>query len=345
MKSAIITLTKMYNYGNSLQNYAVQEVLKTFDLNPETIIYEYKSHKELIKYRTKKVLRYKDGKRNDIFDRFEKKFILQSKFKGLKKYNKRADKLFDFYFVGSDQVWNATWYDRYSFIKDAYLLTFTEDSKKIAYAASFGVDDVPDKWKPWFKEHLGRFKAISVREEVGKKIVEDLTDKKAEVLIDPTMMLDNEEWRRIEQNPNVVDGKYVLTYFLSPPNSDAQILCKELGTHYNVVNIMDENISSSVGPSEFLWLFDHTDLILTDSFHGSVFSILFDKPFKVFDRQSADVSMNSRISTLLSKFALERKYAGSGIENDLWEHDYKEAYTVLERERDKAKSFLREAIM
>lgn len=344
MKSAIITLTKMYNYGNSLQNYAVQEVLKAFGLNSETIIYEFRTPMELIKSRIKKLLKYKDGRKKALFDKFEKDYIIQSRFRDIKEYHKKVEDYFDYYFVGSDQVWNATWYDRYSFMKDVFLLSFTNNSKKIAYAASFGVQDLPDKWKPWFREYLGKFKAISVREDAGKNIVEDLTGKTAEVIIDPTMMLDVEVWRKIENDPNVVEGKYVLTYFLSPPNADALRLSDKLGRQYKVININDVIIASSVGPTEFLWLFDHADLILTDSFHGSVFSILFDKPFQVFDRQSKDVSMMSRITTLLSKFGLERKYAGSGIENDLWEHDYEEAYIVLRQERMKAKQFINDAI-
>ena len=345
MKSAIITLTKMYNYGNSLQNYAVQEVLRSFGLNPETIIYEYRSPKERVKCRIKKLLKNNTTSKKALFDKFEREHIIRSKFHNLKGYNKKAEEYFDFYFIGSDQVWNATWYDRYSFMKDAYLLTFTDDRKKIAYAASFGIDSLPDKWKPWFKENLEGFKAISVREHAGRKIVEELTEKKSEVLIDPTMMLDVDEWRMIERNPGIVDGNFVLSYFLSPKCQEAQQLCSVLERNNTIIDLMQQEFVGSIGPSEFLWLYDNAELVLTDSFHGSVFSLLLNKPFQVFDRQSSDESMNSRLSTLLSKFGLERKYASSGIENDLWEHEYSDAYHVLEKEREKALSFIRGAIV
>lgn len=104
------------------------------------------------------------------------------------------------------------------------------------------------------------------------------------------------------------------------------------------------SIEETAGPSEFLWLFDHADLILTDSFHACVFSFLFNKPFVVYDRNWNERNMNSRLETLLSKFSLERKYANSGIENDIWEHDYEEGYKQLEIEREKAIGFLKKAL-
>ena len=112
---------------------------------------------------------------------------------------------------------------------------------------------------------------------------------------------------------------------------------------YELLNPNDK-VAGTVGPSEFLWLFDHADIILTDSFHACVFSFLFNKPFIVYDRNWDGGNMNSRLETLLSKFSLERKYANSGIENDIWEHDYTEGYKELEIERKKSIEFLKKAL-
>ncbi len=346
MKVAIITLTKMYNYGNSLQCYAVQEVLRANGMTPETVIYEYRTYWEQIKDKIKKSIRYGAPltQRKILFDRFEGEYIVCSKFKNLVRPNARAEKYYEYYFVGSDQVWNAVWFDKYPFMKDAYLLTFTENKKKIAYSASFGIDYIPDKWNAWFKDNLRDFKAISVREKTGKLIVDQLTERKAERLIDPTMMLDADEWRKIAKKPQDTLGKYVLTYFLSPKGSNATNLCGQLSDEYEILDIMDGENYGRIGPSEFIWLVDHAEIILTDSFHGSVFSVLFNKPFCVFERQNADVDMNTRLISFLSIFGLERKYVQSNLENDLWEHDYRYAYNALDNERRKTNEFICKAI-
>lgn len=346
MKVAIVTLTKMYNYGNSLQNYAVQEVLRANGLKPETIMYEYRTFKQLIKDNVKKIIGYNnsDTKRKKAFDEFEKKYITKSVFSNLKMHNDKAESRYRYYFVGSDQVWNASWYNRFPFMKDVYLLTFTDDSKKVSYAASFGIDKIPDEWAGWFGVNLSRFKAISVREDAGKKIVECISSKKAQVLIDPTMMLDAVTWRQIEKNPGITDDEYILCYFLSKKCGEAENYCSELEKEHKIINVMDPNITGAVGPSEFLWMIDHASLVLTDSFHGSVFSMLFEKPFLVFDRQSDDQKMNSRLVTLLAKFGLERKYSGLEPTNSIWEHEYSGLFKILAEEREIAIKFIKESI-
>ena len=119
---------------------------------------------------------------------------------------------------------------------------------------------------------------------------------------------------------------------------------KKMG--YEIYNFLEKSqpYIYTAGPSEFIYLISHAQLILTDSFHACVFSFIFNKPFVVYDRKGTQCSMNSRIETLLKKFDLERKYANSNLENDIWEHNYEKGYEQLELERTKVLDFLRKAL-
>lgn len=336
---AIITLTRVYNFGNSLQNYAVQRVLNELGYNAETIIYDSNTLKQKIKRKVKRLLRPNQlsVKKETCFDRFEHDHLRISKFKNLCTHNDQAEERYYRYIVGSDQVWNPSWYNDTQ--KKAYLLTFTDKNKKIAFSASFGLQELPNDWKEWFKRGLSDFSEISVREDAGVRIIKHLIGKDIESIIDPTLLLNLNDWRKIEKKPeSFIEKRYILKYFLSPPTEKANLVLDNVPLE--VIDLM----SLGVGPSEFLWLFDHADLILTDSFHACVFSFLFSKPFIVYDRNWDGCNMNSRLETLLSIFHLERKYAGSDLPNDIWEHDYTEGYRQLEIERKKAIDFLRNAL-
>ena len=102
--------------------------------------------------------------------------------------------------------------------------------------------------------------------------------------------------------------------------------------------------SCKAGPREFLYLIDHADLVLTDSFHACVFSFIFGKPFRVYPREGKETNMLSRINTLLKTFSLERKFSESGLKNDWLEHDYSAGYEALKTEREKAKQYLKSSI-
>ena len=156
------------------------------------------------------------------------------------------------------------------------------------------------------------------------------------------------EWQKIEKRPISVNDsqKYILTYFLSEPSRGATNLILKLSEDYKIIDLnnADCGFSINIGPQEFLFLFDHSELILTDSFHGCVFSILYDKPFVVYDRMSQSENMNSRIITLLEKFGMMRKYAGADLKNDIWEHNYEKISIILDKEKIKTMSFLKKAM-
>ena len=352
-KIAIYTIQD-YNYGNRLQNFATQALLKK--LGHEAISLKTVNYRAIAKdISEKKCKRYIAPaiiflikKLYDEYSCFAKK-DRESNFNLFNRKIKYSYDCittneiilgkYDCVLVGSDQIWNTN----FDFVSINSFLPFHHPNK-IAFSASFGVNAIPHDHK--IVECLNDFKALSVREEAGAKIIKKLTGRDATVLVDPTMLLTKDEWRKVSKKPRRAKEGYILTYFLSPKCDEAITKLKEVRGDKEVYELLNPNdkVAGTAGPSEFLWLFEHADLILTDSFHACVFSFLFNKPFIVYDRNWDGGNMNSRLETLLSKFHLERKYANSGIENDTWEHDYTEGYTQLEIERKTAIDFLKKAL-
>lgn len=341
------------NYGNRLQNYASIQLFKQLGFDVCTLVAE--EQQDLRKIRIKSVI-------NRLA--FEKLSNSQAKWIQLLEFRKFGNKYlnpsfelldgtlnindYSYFAVGSDQVWNPEWY--FGIKKEAFLLTFANQRQKICMAPSFGVENLPAEWEEWFSDNLKTFPSISVREEQGAKIIEKLTSKKATVVLDPTLMLTCEQWEKIKKRPKKINTnkKYILTYFLGGIDEKEEKVIKELednigASTYKLMDNSQPNVLSC-GPCEFLYLIENAELILTDSFHACVFSFLFNKSFLVFDRNGTNVNMNSRLTTLLSKFKLERKYFNSGLENDIWEHDYTEGYRQLEIERKKSFDFLENAL-
>lgn len=349
MKKIGIYTLQDRNFGNRLQNYATQIILQKQGYNVVSFSNSKLSNKILreicrndfvyylfltLKRKIRSVIKQDSGNQ---FNNFNKNISFTSDYIG--KSDFKVGKGYYSIIAGSDQVWNTT----FDWLSSNSFLPFRH-SRKISFAASFGVDSIP--YDQTVVACLNDFKALSVREEAGAKIIKDLTGRDATVIVDPTMLLTKEEWRKVSKKPKGAKEGYILTYFLSPKCDEAITKLEEIREDKEVYELLNPNdkVAGNAGPSEFLWLFEHADLILTDSFHACVFSFLFNKPFIVYDRNWNEGNMNSRLETLLSKFSLERKYANSGIENDTWEHDYTEGYKQLEIERKKAIDFLKKAL-
>lgn len=351
-KIAIYTIQN-YNFGNRLQNYATQSILQVFGyevvslrnyslssykwINRNCVLSTAYSILKKLKLKYKYLVKDKTKKNFYLFDKryikFSDDYIAYNDFS-----NDLGDK-YDAIIVGSDQVWNTS----FKWLSINAFLPFYIP-RKISFSASFGLDSILYDKK--IADCLKNFKKLSVREDAGAKIIKEFTGKDATVLVDPTMLLSSQEWRKISKKPDGAKEKYVLTYFLSLKCDAAKKLLEAVSKDRDVHELLntDDKVASFAGPSEFLWLFDHADVILTDSFHACVFSFLFNKPFVVYDRNWNEGNMNSRLETLLKKFHLERKYVNSGLYNDIWEHDYIEGYKQLDIERKKAIEFLRDAL-
>lgn len=355
-KIGIITIYDDNNYGNRLQNYAVQEIVKKYaekvvTIKNQTITNksentfiknilrkikgEYILLRQYIKSNKKRLKRFKEFDKNINLTKFYFDFCH-------KNYN------YDAYIVGSDQVWNPK-FDR---LRDFELLTFTNCKEKIALSASFGVTNLKEKDTLNAKNALTEFKKISVREDTGKEIINNMTGRKdVETLVDPTMLLDEKDWKIVEKRPRqlnkLIEKKYILNYFLGNLSSKRKKEIERIAKENNckIINILDENDPFyQTGPSEFLYLERNAFLICTDSFHSCIFAILYNRPFIVFDREDNNEKMNSRIETLLNKFELENHWFSEKIKPVQIECDYNNAFKILEEERKKAKEFLTSAL-
>ena len=228
-------------------------------------------------------------------------------------------------------------------------MSFSTKDKNSSYAVSLGVERLEKQFEQIYKEGLKNFNYISVREDKGAEIVKKITKREdIEVLVDPTMLLTQEEWSKIEKKPSQLkDKKYILNYFLGEISKERKKEIEKIAKENDcqIINILDKKDPFYVsGPSEFLYLERNAFLICTDSFHSCVFAILFNTPFIVFNREDKSVNMNSRIETLLSKFKLENRYYKGKIDKDLLKADYIEAYKILEEERKKSLTFLKKAL-
>lgn len=354
-KCAIITITSGTNYGNRLQNYAVQKVLQDIGLEVETLINEENNDNYI--YKLKRIIKLtffrkkykKIFQRIDNFDKFNKQYIDFSKFKiSNKNIPKDIENNYDYFIAGSDQIWNLN--DKKNNIVN--FMGFVKNKTKIAFAPSFGASNIPKDISINISKWINEIDFLSVREDAGKEIIKKLTGRTdAKVLIDPTMLLTDCDWEVISKKPIInIPKKYILNYFLGNLSNEREKEIKRVAKENNceIINILDLNDKYySCGPSEFLYLVKNAFLVCTDSFHSSVFSIIYKKPFIVFDRDSAEKSnnMNSRIDTLLNKFNLnDRRYNENQITLKNLKIDYKLTMEILNEERKKSIEYLKQAI-
>lgn len=353
MKIGVVTIHDTSgNFGNKLQNYAVVKTYEKLGLECHTIATEGKSKriKLFIYYLWRLIVKRESFwgrivrlKNFDIFDQYLNYDTSLLKGKSLDSY--------DVFSIGSDQVWNPNFFIYDKKRKYYHFLSFAGEKKKVCFAPSIGLEQLPTQWKEWFKKYLMTFEYISVREKEGAKIIKELTGKDAEVLIDPTLMLDASEWTEVAKRPNGVefDKPYMVVYFLGGRDdkieNDIKIYAKENNLSiYYLGDATQKNIYYA-GPSEFLYFIQHSKLVVTDSFHGCVFSFLFDRPFLLYDRIGGHADMMSRQKTLFEKFDLKRKYVNSGLKNELLEHDYHAGKEKLALERKRVIDFLKKSLV
>ena len=362
MRIAKLTLDGYNNYGNVLQNYALQKVLESYANTVDTLWHGNDnfmpktwgrwSWKEFIKYIID-YQRFRTKMKNGFFG-YE--MVRQAKIKAWADHYihirkdcvdlKNVNSQYDFFVVGSDQVWNPK-----AVGLREHFLSFASYDKRIAYAASIASPIIPKEQISFYKEGLEGMKWISMREQEGADTIKKLIGSEVPVLVDPTMLLEADEWSKVSRCPSWYHGrKYILTYFLGKkPQSTIQKISQESGIP--IINMLDEKIYEHyiTGVDEFLWAIKHASLVYTDSFHGTVFSILFKRPFVVCDRMgnNAENKMSSRIDTLLQYFGLENR-RGTQINGYQIENPFKIVYgdteTIFQRERFRADEYLRKAL-
>lgn len=345
LKIGIITITNGENYGNRLQNYAVQEALKDIGAQPETIhkttnVFNAEGWKYLLKLRFKKFIHYhltKEEDRRLNFYRFTKKYIKRSRFVIDEKIPEGMEEEYKYFVAGSDQVWNPF----LDYCTGANFLDFTKAEKKIAFSASIAVEEIPEEKRDNFKKWIQDFRLLSVREQRGAELIYELCGRHAQVLADPTLYLPCERWRTIEKKIATPENGYVLIYFLGECTEEYR---RQIETYAKRKNLDIFELQSDehygIAPDEFLYLIDHSELVCTDSFHGTVFSIIFHKAFVVFERREKFANMNSRLVTLLSAFSMESRRSECIKEDHIFTEDFSKADNVIKAEREKISSFL-----
>lgn len=346
-KIGIVTLYGLFNFGNRLQNYATQKIFLNLGFEVNSLIREdfIESGSLINNLKTYLLIIIRKGyyqqfkqnkRRKNNFKNFQKLI----NFTTIKKEDiSKLRNKYDYFAVGSDQVWNPCYCEQL----DWYFLDFCDNEQKISLAPSIGINVLPNEYNIIFKEKLNSFNYLSCRENEGSKIINELTGREVETVIDPTMMLTVEEWDEIIKKPTFhKEQKYVLLYFLGELGDESIKLLDELNKlDYKIINILDINSEYYVcGPCEFVWLIKNASLMITDSFHGCVFSILYKTPFISFNRKGT-LQMNSRLNTLLKKFNFEQRMYSNNLSTDeILNQDFSNVEKVLFKERELFKTFI-----
>lgn len=386
-KTAIVSCYFQHNYGSMLQAYATQMALDKLDYENETIDiagFNHEIKKAKILYfakasltsdilisklgMAKNVLIKKFSKndyarlskvRSDRFDAFGKKYFrLSSRYSSKEELGKKCDENYSSVLVGSDQLWLPG-----NIAADYYTLNFVPTTvNSIAYATSFGQSSLPKDSAKKATIFLKKIKHIGVREESGQKLVKKLAGRNVPVVCDPTLLFTGDEWMKIQKKESIIKGKYILCYFLgnNPPHREfAEKLKKETGCKIVALTHLDEFVKSDEGyadetpynidPADFLNLIRNAEYVCTDSFHCSVFSILYKKEFYTFRRYNRNTrqSTNSRLDTLFKITGIEgRLLAGDEKIVDCLniKTDFDEAHKKLAGVRQQSYEYLKVAL-
>ncbi len=332
LKIGLITYSNTKNYGGILQAYALYQVLDNFGHDVEFINYiptrcNIDDKKVCVQNYTSKsklwgmnaitkgiwgIFFYPNYKKGYLkFTQFIEKDCKQTK----KYYNSQQlendPPCEDLFITGSDQVWNSQFLysDR---IDKPYYLNFT-DKYKISYASSFGASSIPQSQQEDVKELLSKYKAISVREESGQKILEDLGIQ-SDVTVDPTLLCDKNIWEK-SANETVEYKNYILLYQIKYNDQTlqtAQEFAEKTGKKLVIVSLNSKDKFSKMKnliilPSVNMWLslIKNADIVITDSFHACIFSIHFKTKFIV--NSGARKGMSTRIDNLLKMVDLKQR--------------------------------------
>ena len=371
-KVGIVTGYDLYNYGNRLQNYAVQTVLESMDLEchtlvPDRLFYPPVSTnvKLWLKARLCSVFPYTVAKKwPDVTRRYNiDKFNRNIHFQAVKCQNNQfpesiADK-YDFFVAGSDQVWNPYFWETSVGTEEAgfsnHLLCFARPEQRKCFSPSIGINVLPPKWNDRFRELWGTYRDIGVRELEGAQLITQLTGRTdVEVLVDPTLMLNVEDWRKVMRiNKARPKQEYVLFMLLGKESEEIPEDKKAYLNHMMYekklfglrMRIRQRPEIFASGAGEFLDLIANASLVVTDSFHCIIFSFLFGKPFLLFKRKISkyNIDMSSRTNTLLDLLNLRHKQMENQIWDDahIFECNYASGWENLHKARHKTLEFLK----
>lgn len=367
-KILLTTVFTGYNYGSSLQALAGKQIIEKSGYECELI-----KLKSLVKGRdvrlgklmtilfrslfTKKnsaLKIYGKSYNKALIDETESKFFafadeylkpLERSWKSLKRVANESVACFS----GSDQIWNSTTL----YVDPLYYLRFAPNNKRVALAPSFGRDYIAEYNKEKIAKWINDYQFLSVREDSGVKLIKELTGRDALHLLDPTLIINSSEWRKIlqiKEKPKT----YILAYFLDVPSKAAMQGLKELKEKlgykiiaipykFNYVQYCDSMISA--GPKEFVELVANARVVCTDSFHGTAFSINMHTPFFTYEREYGSASKQSeRILSILRGMNMLNRFQPKNISEELDNLNFGYSDEILSVERVKAYKYVNNAI-
>lgn len=352
MRVAITSFVKSENYGALLQSFALQNTLEKYGHSVVYLNYTRKTHFTLFQYLKNilyRVIRlfFGYGVRKRRTAKFQKDFIHVENYKG--------ENAYDIFISGSDQVWHP------DLVNDFFFLNFVTNTKKISYASSFGVSQINKNSVDFYRSSLEKFSYISVRESTGRTIINELGIKRCDVVIDPTLLLTKDEWSVYFKDLSCPKFKYILCYIMSGDRVMSKYirelsnsLNRSFENRYKVITIGDKeylsilpeyNLECKAGPLEFVSYIKNADYVITSSFHGTCFSINFNKPFISVMRVGNKV--NGRIEELLSLLSLEKcmHYSNEEVTSIGFENiDYESTNYRLNKERVRCLDALKKMI-
>ncbi|HCV02199.1 MAG TPA: polysaccharide pyruvyl transferase family protein [Pseudoalteromonas sp.] len=334
-KIGIITILNVNNYGAELQAFSLQYKLRKMGYQAEIINYLYYKNPDFVKEKKSLPLikttlknKIKDFilKWLDIYSSSKHPVIAKLRKKRFNDFHKLNTKLsktytsysqlydevheYDVYMVGSDQVWNPNNGTNLA----PFFLTFApKNSVKVSFASSFGVESISKQYYSQYKEWLNNIDFLATREQDGVNIIKEVTGRQAEHVCDPTMLLTKEQWQGL-MKPYNSNSPYILLFMFKNLNYAVDLAYElQKKTGYKIIRVCknempvenDDKILNirDFGPAEFLGIYSSASIIITTSFHGTVFSLLFEKPFYTITPQSKN--NNSRQQGILKFFGLE----------------------------------------
>ena len=378
MKVGILTILNVNNYGAELQCCALYRKLQQLGYDAEVINYLFGIHpehvfegekrtvpiplKQLIKVKLLPVVQnmfcmfHQKNKRlrNKRFDEFHAKYnhLTSTVYPSVKSlYEAKFN--YDVLCIGSDQVWN---YMKGYSLEPFFACFDKNNTKKITYASSIGLSSLSVEAEQVFKKELASFAYISVREQQASEILEKLLDRKIDVVLDPTLILNKQEWIEVAKYDMCPKEKYLLVYIVTIKPCDYVLtLARHIAKQRNlkIVRICrdayPEHSGSDVeeiltaGPSDFVGLFSKAEFVVTNSFHGTVFSINFSKPF--YSVIKSHHSTNSRLTSILKKLGLEDRIVPVGSQLPMISDiDFSDPSAKLEAERKLSIEYINKAL-
>lgn len=365
-KVGIITFHASHNYGSMLQAYALQQTILRIGHNCKIINLRTKKQRKFyrplvfssvwqdrIKALLFPFLAYADLRKHHLFEQFlSNKLLTTTEIKTPELLNESALG-FDIYVSGSDQIWNTCCPDYVS----SFFLDFVYNHKKIAYAPSMGPcpdETISPELYGFIENALNSYCEISVREAGTADFVERITGKRPKICIDPTLLLEEEEWRLLAGSKPIISEDYMLFYSPFPTKeqcSELLLLSKRTGLKvilttpngtFRLIHKKSIKYHINVGPIEFLNLIRHAQFVISGSFHAVVFSIIFARPFYAIDGMS-----DNRVSSLLKLTKMECYAVRPNTikDPDSCREDFNKAKQIILTAKEDSMLFLKSALV